>query len=380
MTVTAPLLYDSISRNTGDIAIGIAGQQVLSRMGMPSAVLSPFVPPPKTPVIIGGGELIRESGDEFYDRFRAPGPQILNAAGVWTNARDLDYLNEYHYVSARSTREAEVLSAYVRHVEVLPCTTTMLESADFEIPGVSGDEPLVGIHIAPHAVRFIDELVHVIDAIPHRKVLIPFTHYIDDKSFMEALPINRREVITLGMLKPLEIHAVLRRMKYVLVTSLHASLFSYSQNIPFAAIAQPKVGFYFDDRGLLDHVVGDRQHLVDHLHRLDEDPPDYAERIDRDRVAVTSAYRQYGEILREHGTDPDPWDSGQSSLEVRAITQEVLLEQAHHVVKDRDRTIAVIERRRERSDQRLQALESRLRNRIAARVGSLLRRLRFMRS
>jgi hypothetical protein len=64
---TARLLYDSVSRNTGDIAIGIAAAQVLESLGVASEVVDPFSARGDERYLIAGGELIRRAGDPFYD-------------------------------------------------------------------------------------------------------------------------------------------------------------------------------------------------------------------------------------------------------------------------------------------------------------------------
>ena len=146
--MTAHLLFDSISRNTGDIAIGIAGKQVLAARGIESDIVDPFDEFDAAPLLIGGGELIRDSGDSLYDRYRRPGGHILNAAGVWTSAQDLGYLRDYRFVSARSQVEVDHLRQWVPDARLLPCTTTLLESPHFEIEGLEPGEPVVGIHDA----------------------------------------------------------------------------------------------------------------------------------------------------------------------------------------------------------------------------------------
>ncbi|HEV7742769.1 MAG TPA: polysaccharide pyruvyl transferase family protein [Pseudolysinimonas sp.] len=337
----ANLLYDSVSQNTGDIAIGIAATQVFERFGVSARVVSPFNDHMPSPLVIGGGELIRDPGDSFYDAFRQTGPHILNAAGVWHNASELDYLNEYAFVSARSTRELGVLQKVVPSAELLPCATTLLTSPDYEIPGVDPGEPLVGIHLVPHSLRMIDDLVPLIDAIPYRKVIIPFTHYNGDASFMSQLPFRKSDTISIGALDPLQLHAVIRRMKYVVVTSLHASIFAYSQNVPFVSIHQKKVENYFTDRGLLDHLASDHASLATAIRRVDEDAPDFTALVQADADAVLSAFERYARIL---GSAPE--SAGVASESVRGRTDALMLAQAAHVIQDRDLAIAYAESRR----------------------------------
>lgn len=340
----ARLLFDSVSRNTGDIAIGIASKQLLSSFGVDAVICDPFTSNLPSPLIIGGGELIRPQGDSFYDTFRRPGANILNAVGVWTSADHLDYLNDYEFVSARSSREAEVLGAAVSHAEVLPCATTLLQSPHVEIPGVDPGETVVGIHMVPHALRMIDNLIPIINAIPHKKVFIPFTHYNSDAAFMRTLPFDKSNSVFLDALTPLELHSILGQMSYVLVSSLHASIFSYSQNVPFATVFQKKVEYYFSDRGLSDHVISNADELQEMITRLDVEKFDFTARIDDDRKRVQTAFRNYAQIVTRPMTlSPSlaPHDHGASTQHTNFI-----LSQVEHVVSDRDLALSYTESRR----------------------------------
>jgi hypothetical protein len=379
----ARLLFDSVSRNTGDIAIGIASRQLLADLGVDSVICDPFADDLPSPLIIGGGELIRSQGDSFYDSFRRPGANILNAGGVWTSADHLDYLNDYEFVSARSSREAEVLAAAVPHAEVLPCATTLLRSPHVEIQGVDPGETVVGIHMVPHALRMIDDLIPIINAIPHKKVFIPFTHYNSDASFMRALPFDKRNSVFLEPLAPLELHSILGQMSYTLVSSLHASIFSYSQNVPFASVFQTKVKDYFTDRGLSEHVVSNAEEFRQMILRLDVEKFDFTTRIDDDRKRVRTAFRNYAQIvsssmapapvptLRDHG---DPTQH-----------TDFILGQVGHVVSDRDLALSYTESRRmalaaevtELTEQvnRLQRELSAIRNTLPFRAAQAIRRV-----
>lgn len=345
----ARLLFDSMSANTGDIAMGIASDQIFSSLGIATEVVDPLAAESWPPLLIGGGELIRNTGDAFYDLFRRRGRHILHAAGVWTTSNDLDYLNEYASVSTRSTRELEALSKSVPSAKVLPCATTMIQSPFKEIPDLRGDEPVIGIHLVPHALRLIEDLVPIVNAIPFRKVFIPFTHYNGDESFMRSMPFDMSNATVLGKLSPLELHSVLGQMSTVLVSSLHASIFSYSQNVPFVAIHQPKVEYYFEDRGLGDHLVSTGRELTEMLHRLDDETFDFRPMVERDKAQVLDAYKGYAEILRTAA--PLVSTSARESTDVPATPQarmreQIFVEQGQHVIADHDLALAFVERRR----------------------------------
>ena len=332
------LLYDSVSANTGDIAIGIAGIQELARHGVEgTVVLDPFGPHLDSvdAVVVGGGELIRPVGDPFYDTFRLEGGTFLNAAGVRLAADHLEYLRDYEVVSARSTVEAEVLSRFVDDVRVVPCTTTTLESDPYDIPGLGDDEPVVGIHVVPHTLELVPQLVELIDAIPYRKVFIPFTHYNYDDSFMSAVPFDRRDAIWLPRLSPLELHAAIRRMTYVVTSSLHASLFAYSQNVPFVSVHQEKVASYFGDRGLERFVFRSAAQFREAVEEVQSGEVDFSELVRRDREGVHDVYAAYAAALGRRGrrrTVDAPPTEGTSALDA----QRVVSTQREGVVLQRD--------------------------------------------
>jgi hypothetical protein len=343
-SITGNLLFDSISPNTGDIAIGIAAQQVFASFGIGSRIVDPFEAHMPRPLVVGGGELIRASGDPFYDAFRQPGRNILNAAGVLPSADGLDYLKDYAFVSARSEREVELLRRWVPEAEVVPCTTTLLTADRYDIPGAEPDEPLVGIHMVPHALRLIEDLIPIIDSIPHRKVFIPFTHYNGDASFMKSLPFDKSSSIVLDRLTPLQLYSVIGQMKYVAVTSLHASIFAYSQNVPFISVHQEKVENYFADRGLSANVVRSRGEFLVQLRRCDSERSDYRGLIDADRAAVLRAFAKYTEIISASPASRTVW----ASSPVLPMRQQdaILRDQAAHIIGDRDFALSYTESRR----------------------------------
>jgi hypothetical protein len=358
--VRVGLLYDSVSANTGDIAIGIAGRQELARHGIDDVVvLDPFAPDaePVDVIIVGGGELIRPDGDEFYDAFQHPDGAILNAVGVSRTAGALDYLEGYDYVSARSSAEAAVLRRYVQDVHVLPCTTTTLESEPFDLD-VDPDEELVGIHLVPHTLTLCPDLVEIIDAIPQRKVFIPFTHYNYDDSFMRALPFDRTNAIHLPRLAPLELHSVIGQMKYVVTSSLHATLFAYAQNVPFVTAHQEKVLNYFTDRGLTHLVYASDDQLRRGLAEVQSGKVDFAEQVAADRAAVHETYATFVELIGRRVT-------GRRQAQRRATTPRQPLRrvatQRHNASSVRAMTGEEVERNVEhlRAEQRARVIENR---------------------
>lgn len=337
-------LYDSVSPNTGDRAIGIAVSQELARHGIRrTEILSPFsdADTESRLCIVGGGELLRPLGDRFYDRFRPRGPAVLNSVGVWPDADHLDYLREYRRVTARSSREVDILRSSVPDAELLPCTTTTLRSEDFAIPGLPDDgEPVVGIQVVPHTLDLVPELVEAVNSIDARKVIIPFTHYNNDDTFMGALPFDRTRTITLPRLEPLQLHAVIRRMSFVVVSSLHATIFAYSQNVPFVTSHQEKIVNYLSDRGLSDDFVfSDLATLEDAVRRVQENPPDFREAVEKDVAAVRASFADLARLAGVEGArEVTPELIGDAQQTRESI--ELLAAQREEVVVGRDATIA----------------------------------------
>ena len=340
----AHLLFDSISENTGDIAIGLASAQILSERGIAPHVADPFLPNLPRPLIVGGGDLLRVKGDPFYDLFRPKGHNILNAAGVWSTADDLGYLTDYSFVSGRTERETEVLRKWVPEAEVVPCTTTILRSEHFAIPGLEPGEPVIGIQLVPHSLRLIEDLVPILNAIPYKKVFIPFTHYNADESFMKTLPFDRTNSIFLDRLSPLELHSVIGQMSRVVASSLHISIFSYSQNVPFISIHQDKISNYFEDRKLQEHIVQTGPELETMIKRLDSEEFDFSTEIAADRSTVESAFDRYVEILA-HDSTVEP---GTAFLAPKTTIDRDALKRLHaaDIVSDRDITLGLLEARR----------------------------------
>ncbi|MCM3661056.1 polysaccharide pyruvyl transferase family protein [Georgenia satyanarayanai] len=345
----ASLLYDSISPNTGDWAIGIAVAQELARHGVaPVEVLSPFEPVDARDelVVVGGGDLIRPVGDPFYDRFRVQGPAVLNAAGVWPDADRLDHLKEYRLVSARTSAEVDHLRSVVPDAQLLPDTTMTLESEHFAIEGLPTGEPVVGIHVVPHTLQLSPELVEAVDAIDRPKVFIPFTHYNYDDSFMDALPFDRSRAITLPRLTPLQLHSVIGQMSYVVVSSLHATLFAYAQHVPFVTVEQRKVRDFLADRGLTDWIFSDDHSLRDALARVEEEPPALSALVAEDRAAVREAFARIASFVstedggRAGGSPVVPVPPSPAAADSPRPVIVLAAEQREEALRNRDHLIA----------------------------------------
>src|SRR5436305_652676 len=120
------LLWDSVSDNTGDQAIGLVMRRFLEQRGIAYEVVNPFSYDQNqySTMIIGGGELLQSTGNPFYDQFRAPGAHVLNAVGLG-DPDACEYLNEYSLVTVRSQAEKKLLQEVVPKVETSPCVTML---------------------------------------------------------------------------------------------------------------------------------------------------------------------------------------------------------------------------------------------------------------
>ncbi|NBL01079.1 MAG: polysaccharide pyruvyl transferase family protein [Erysipelotrichia bacterium] len=295
------LLYDSVSKNSGDEAIGIAMEQVLSRIDdIQVEVINPFDFDEQdySKIIVGGGQLIRGSGDPFYDKFRIKGKHILNAAGLSMPVDSLEYLDEYDFVSTRTNEESRVVSKYTTKVRTIPDITTLMSHEEYDIKGLNKNETVVGVHVVPYTYQLCPEIVEIINAIPYKKVFIPFTHYIKDKNFMMSLPFDFSNAIILDNLSPTELHSVIGQMDYVVVSSLHASIFAYTQNIPFATLGQEKVRMYFADRGLSDFVFVQSDKLQKIINKFETDKPDYTDLIAKDKKKLNETIDEYVSLIK----------------------------------------------------------------------------------
>lgn len=332
---TIGLLFDSVSDNTGDIAIGVALRQQFLKRGAETEIISPFSEnlAKYASLVVGGGELLRKKGDEFYDVFRLEGAHILNGIGL-QSADGLDYLRGYKFISARSATEASIIKKQIpkSKVRVVPCVTTLLSSDKYDIEGVLEDELLVGIHLVPEVLSICPDIVKIVNSIPYKKVFIPFTHYNYDDSFMAALPFDMTNAVRLGRLSPLQLHSVIGQMKYTITSSLHATIFAYSQNIPFVTLKQQKVRNYLKDRGLEKYSYSTQDELLTLIKRVDTDPENMEDLIMKDKKIVNEMLDEFVDLT----VDISKVKPVGSKLRKQDKLQRLKFDQLESVVANRD--------------------------------------------
>lgn len=294
------ILYDNISGNTGDVAIGLSIKKILHDMGVEFDELIPgnFNPSDYDTILIGGGHLIRHSPDFFYDKFKVPGNHILNAVGILGSPDDLGYLNDYKYITVRSSWDKEKLSYLNKEVYVVPCTTMILEDLE-NIPVIPKDNS-IGIHLLPNIFSEEEErqFIEWISKLPFNIYFIPITHYNQDYIYMEKLSSKIDNSELLPLMNPLEIFTFIGGLDYFISCSLHGGIFSYRHNVPFVLFNyNEKMLYFMKDRGYEQHTFKNFEDLVKSFERILINPPNYAEMISRDLNALEEHIDKIHDIL-----------------------------------------------------------------------------------
>lgn len=299
------ILFDNISGNTGDVAIGLSLVKILSGLGVEFDLLYPgnFDPADYDTVVIGGGHVLRAGSDIFYDKFKVPGPHILNAAGLSGSPDDLGYLDDYKYVTVRSNGDKAKLSYLKKKVRVVPCTSMLLRGLeDFRL---FPEKPCIGIHLSPGSIKKQEAgaFIRWVSSLPFTVYFIPVTHYNWDHSYMRTFSPGIRNSILLPRLKPLEILALMGRMDYNISCSLHGAIFSYIHNRPFILYdSDEKMRNFMEDRGLQRHLFKDFEGMSAAFGRLREEEPDYGKSFSADLAAL----EKHVERLASHLPGPSP--------------------------------------------------------------------------
>jgi hypothetical protein len=280
------IAFDNFSGNTGDEAIGISMKEILNSKGVNYTELYPCSNTSKyKPIIIGGGHLLRElTSDQTYNQFRIYGPHILNAMGIHGNPMDLDYLNEYQYVSVRSQGDRNKIN-YINNVKITPCTTMLLkDKLDFNF---RLSERAVGIHLYPELLSTL-EISQFVDwsksLIAHGYTIyfIPITMYRNDHESFKPLI---RDIGTGSELVPamgaLEIFTFIGKLRCMISYSLHGAIFAYVHNVPFLlSNIYDKNQFFMEDRGLMKYCFKSISELINTFKTIED--LDYSDLIIQD--------------------------------------------------------------------------------------------------
>ena len=276
------ILYDNISGNVGDQAIGISVREMLAEMGVDYEELVPgrFNPGDYRTIIIGGGYLLQPSPNFFYDKFRVPGKHILNCCGIVGSPDDLQYLNDYLYVTVRSNGDKQKLSCLSREVTVVPCTAMLLK--DLPRFDLKIQKPSIGVHLWEGVVDE-EAFVEYLSKQPFHIYFLPITHYNRDFTYLERLSQKVKNSTLLPILKPEEIYTVIGNFEYFICTSLHGAIFAYVHNVPFVLYdSQDKQRFFMEDRKLDSYLFRSFDELKARFEELQNSKPDYSTALAND--------------------------------------------------------------------------------------------------
>ena len=277
------ILYDNISGNTGDSAIGISVRKILGDLRVQFEELVPgrFNPQDYQAIIIGGGYLLRHSPDFFYDKFKVPGPHILNSCGILSNPADLEYLNDYLYISVRSQGDKRKIPYLTNEVKVVPCTTMLLN--DLANVGIKICQPSIGINLGPGLIDDPISLIRYLSKLPFHIYLLPITHYNYDFKHLAKLHRQVKNSKLLPVLKPEEIFTIIGKFDYFISASLHGAIFSYVHGVPFTlAETQDKMTFFMEERGIEEYLFKDFNGLKTAFEKLLNNKPDYSASLNKD--------------------------------------------------------------------------------------------------
>jgi len=293
------ILYDNISGNTGDVAIGISVKKILKELKVEFEELVPGRSNPsdyKT-IIIGGGHLLRPSPDAYYDSFKVKGMHILNAVGVVGYPDDLHYLNEYLYVTFRSNGDKNKVSYIKKDCYVVPCTSMLLEDIK-EVP-VKIEKPCVGIHLLPNQFSAEDEIKfrNWISRLPFMVYFIPITHYNNDYSYLEKLSRNMKNVELLPKMGALEIFTIIGKFSFFISCSLHGAIFAFVHNVPFILYDTEKMRFFLEDRKLSRYLFSSLEEMMRLFDNLVKNPPDYSKKLELDKLVLRNHIKNIKEIV-----------------------------------------------------------------------------------
>ena len=300
------ILYDNISGNTGDQAIGISVKRMLRKLGIDfeELVIGRFNPNDYDSIVIGGGALLRPSPDWLYDKFRVPGHNILNCCGTFGTLNHLDYLNDYLYISVRSDSDKQKLAALKKEVKVVPCTTMLLE----DVPGLDLPikRPSLGIHLAR---GLLDDtaLVDFLSKQPFHIYLLPVTHYNHDFNYLATIHYRLPNSTLLPILTPEEIFTVIGRFDYFVTCSLHGAYFAYVHQVPFLVYSFPnsmveKTRSFMQERGLGAFLFGNVQELESSLASAQNNRLDYSPLLERDFKTLYEHQNTIKELLQRYIT------------------------------------------------------------------------------
>lgn len=310
------LLWDSVSNNTGDIAIGMVLQKFCESNHIDFGIADPFSynPTDFSTFIIGGGQLLRGEDDLFYQNFRVPGHHILNTVGIH-HPRNLGYLHDYRLVSVRSDAEKAQIENIEPNldVEVCPCITIQFEKyfkdelAAVDIGGDRNQEK-IGIHLNNTTLRRLPDLFDALQQINKKYPIhfIPFTHYENDRYLMETLAKWLPNATVSTADDPVALFSEIGKLRAMISSSMHASIFAYIQKVPVLAYPQDsKLRYFFEERSIPVSLYESALSLSSQLDELLKNPPDYSDSIKNDKKIVDNHLEKIAGLLESPIEQPN---------------------------------------------------------------------------
>jgi glycosyltransferase involved in cell wall biosynthesis/TolA-binding protein len=328
MMAKVGILYDNISGNTGDVAIGLSIKKILQEIGVEFDELFPgnFNPNDYDTIIIGGGHIIRPSPDFFYDKFKVLGQHILNAVGILDSPQDLHYLENYKYLTVRSSWDRDRLSYLKKKVHVIPCTTMLLE--DLEDFPLTLEGPSLGIHLIPYIFNENQEaqFVEWVSTLPFTVYFIPITHYNQDYIYLRHLSSKIKNSILLPIMKPLEIFTLIGKLDYFIGCSLHGGIFAYRHNVPFILFNyNEKMLYFMKDRGLEQFTFTNLNEMMTSFDKLLKDSPDYSRKISEDRNVLREHVKHLKDILPAGGPNTNSsYIASQANYQIENLQSQLM--------------------------------------------------------
>jgi len=276
------LLLDSVNDNVGDKAIRTVMEEFLTEQSVEYEVLNPLSFDPKNYriVIVGGGHLLRDPGDPFYDNFRVAGKHILNAVGVSTNEA-VEYLNEYVYVSVRSKGDWLRIRTVAKDIRIVPCPSVLMRG---ERSGVNVDRNSIGFHFHSASLASCPDCASFINAFPdHDKYFMSFTPYNGDMETMRLITKRVPGSKTIFREDSKHLFDIVGRIGFMVCSSLHAAIFAHVNRVPFIVFPYvEKVREFMEDRGLERWMFTNSQEMYLKLNDLMREKPDYSGLVEED--------------------------------------------------------------------------------------------------
>jgi hypothetical protein len=291
-------LWDSLSANTGDQAIGLTFLRLAKNAGLqkiiPVRIGEPLAGQYDL-LVIGGGELLHPAGHGFYDIFRVPGEHILNTAGVYGEV-EASYLSSYRLVTVRSAEDRRNLRGVNREARVVPCLSVLFDGLVEDQPvAMPRNALLIHVHAGALSPRYSRVIINHLRQLAPPVAFLPFTHYNCDGLLQSVLAGASGIALPLAISGPDQAFSAIRRARAVIVTSLHATIFAYIAGIPFLTIQyDPKVRHFLAERGLEHRLLLNILHLPEKLYLLAPDSVDWHSKLVED---VASANSTAEEIL-----------------------------------------------------------------------------------